>query len=114
MAHAMVPDEVDPLVKLQRQMDEAWLSDLDLIRKFSEEEKQAEEDHRLAMELAGLSADDIPFEQRQLAILVKDFDDDQPEAEDSDFPNNPVPDQRSDPGNHLINCKKPGYNLPKK
>ena len=78
MANAFDPDALDPDLQFQRNSDEAWRANLALIREFSEQEKQAEADRALAAELAGITIDKRPDHVRGRAMLLHDFDDDDP------------------------------------
>ncbi len=75
MAHAFDPDALDSDVRRLKNSDEAWLTDLALIREITEEEKQAEEDRLLAARLAGETVNEVSDDLRKMAMLLDDFDD---------------------------------------
>jgi hypothetical protein len=76
MAHAYDPDALDPDLQLLKNFDEAWLTDLPLIRELTRQEQQAEKDRAFAAEVAGETVDEVPNELRKMAMLLDDFDDD--------------------------------------
>ena len=79
MARAYDPNALDPELRLKKKFDDAWLADLELIRQLTEEEKQAEDDRALAARFAGMTIDPVSDERRKMAMLLEDFDDDQPQ-----------------------------------
>lgn len=76
MAHAYDPDALDPEIRLLRKSDEAWRTDLALIRELTRQERQAEEDRAYAARLAGVTLDELPESTRNMAMLLNDYDDD--------------------------------------
>jgi hypothetical protein len=76
MAYAFDPDSLDPDLQLLKNSDNAWRKDLALIRKFTEEEKQAEADRAFAARLAGVTLNELSDNDRKMAMLLDDFDDD--------------------------------------
>ena len=80
-ARAVVSDELDPQSRKQKQVDEAWLADLALIRELSRQEQQEEEDRLFAARLAGVELHPESDERRRMAMLLNDYDDDSDEIE---------------------------------
>ena len=76
MARAYDPKNLDPESKLLKNFDDAWRTDLPLIRELTQQEKQAEEDRLFAASLAGIVLDEVPDDVRKMAMLQDDFDDD--------------------------------------
>jgi len=76
MAHAFDPDALDPDLRLQKNFDEAWRTDLALIREITRQERQAEEDRALAAMFAGVTLHEVSNDVRKMAMLLDDFDDD--------------------------------------
>jgi hypothetical protein len=76
MARAIDPDNLDPDLQLLKNFDEAWLTDLALIREITHQEKQAEEDRAFAARLAGVTLNQVSDDHRKMAMLLDDFDDD--------------------------------------
>jgi hypothetical protein len=75
MARAFDPDALDPDLRRLKNSDEAWLTDLALIREITEQEKQAEQDRLVAARLAGVTLNEISDDRRKMAMLLDDFDD---------------------------------------
>ncbi|CAF0950210.1 unnamed protein product [Didymodactylos carnosus] len=76
MARAIDPQELDPDLRITRSFDDAWRTDLRLIRELSLQERQAEEDRALAARLAGITINEVSEDIRRMAMLLDDFDDD--------------------------------------
>jgi hypothetical protein len=79
MAHAFDPDALDPDLQRLKNSDEAWCTDLPLIRVMTEIEKQEEQDRLFAARLAGVTLNEVPDDRRKMAMLLDDFDDDDDE-----------------------------------
>ncbi|CAF4388007.1 unnamed protein product [Rotaria sp. Silwood2] len=75
MASAIAIDELDPDSQLLKNFDDAWRTDLALIRQITLQEMQEEEDRILAARLAGVTLDTIPDNVRSMAMLLDDADD---------------------------------------
>ncbi|CAF1353122.1 unnamed protein product [Adineta ricciae] len=65
---------LDPDLQSLENDDEAWETDLELIRALTREEKQAEEDRAFAARLAGIAVDPIPENTRRMAMLADNYD----------------------------------------
>ncbi|CAF1045118.1 unnamed protein product [Rotaria sp. Silwood1] len=74
MANAIAIDHSDPDFQLLKNFDDAWRTDLALIRQITLQEMQEEEDRILAARLAGITLDAIPDEVRSMAMLLHDSD----------------------------------------
>ncbi|CAF5060412.1 unnamed protein product [Rotaria sp. Silwood1] len=74
MANAVAIDHSDPDFQLLKNFDDAWRTDLALIRQITLQEMQEEEDRILAARLAGITLDAIPDEVRSMAMLLHDSD----------------------------------------
>ena len=66
---------LDPDLQLVENDDEAWQTDLELIRELTRQEKQEEEDRAFAARLAGITVAEIPENMRRMAMLDDNYDD---------------------------------------
>ena len=66
---------LDPDLQLVENDDEAWQTDLELIRELTRQEKQEEEDRAFAARLAGITIAEIPENMRRMAMLDDNYDD---------------------------------------
>ncbi len=89
MARAYDPNALDPDLRRLKNSDTAWIKDLALIRRITEEEKQAEEDRAFAAQLAGVTLNEIPDDHRKMAMLLDDFDDDDEEPKNAQSQSKP-------------------------
>lgn len=76
MARSIISDNIDDDMRILVQSDKAWLASLPLIREWTQQEQQAEADRMLAARLGGITVEELPEEQRRLAMLLDDLDDD--------------------------------------
>ena len=74
MAGTIANDDSDLKFRLQKNFDDAWRTDLPLIRQFSLQERQEEEDRILASKLADVPLNPIPDDRRNMAMLPDDSD----------------------------------------
>ena len=107
MAHAFDPDDPDPRFRLTRNSDEAWRTDLALIREIIRQERQAEEDRALAASLAGITLHQASDDIRRMAMLFSHYDDDDDDEDDSDTEDF-IYVETDNPGDNNNEVKEPG------